>query len=83
MVLPIVVPLILLATGILKKDFKIKKTAFALGQAAILGLAISAFYKAFTGSIPPPCHMHFMWALVFRLVSTGFRNSLPALSSVR
>jgi membrane-associated phospholipid phosphatase len=54
MVLPIVVPLILLATGMRKKDFKIKKTAFALGQAAILGLAISAFYKAFTGRIPPP-----------------------------
>jgi membrane-associated phospholipid phosphatase len=54
MILPILVPLILLATGVRRKDFKIKKTAFALGQAAILGLAISAFYKAFTGRIPPP-----------------------------
>ena len=54
MILPIVVPLILLAIGGLRKDFKIKNTAFALGQAAILGLAISAFYKAFTGRIPPP-----------------------------
>jgi len=54
MILPIVVPLILLATGVLRKDIKIKKTAFALGQAAVLGLAISSFYKAFTGRIPPP-----------------------------
>ena len=54
MILPIVVPLVLLAIGGLRKDFKIKNTAFALGQAAILGLAISAFYKAFTGRIPPP-----------------------------
>ena len=54
MILPIVVPLILLATGVLRKDFKIKTTAFALGQAAMLGLAVSSFYKAFTGRIPPP-----------------------------
>jgi membrane-associated phospholipid phosphatase len=54
MILPIVVPLILLATGLPRKDFKIKNTAFALGQAAMLGLAISSFYKAFTGRIPPP-----------------------------
>jgi len=54
MILPIVVPLILLAAGVLRKDFKIKNTAFALGQAAMLGLAISSVYKAFTGRIPPP-----------------------------
>jgi hypothetical protein len=57
MILPVVAPLILLATGVLRKDFKIKRTAFALGQAAMLGLAISSFYKAFTGRIPPP---HFL-----------------------
>ena len=54
MILPVVVPLLLLAVGVLRKTFKIKNTAFALGQAAILGLAISSFYKAFTGRIPPP-----------------------------
>lgn len=54
MVLPVVVPLMLLAIGVLRKAFKIKNTAFALGQAAILGLVISSFYKAFTGRIPPP-----------------------------
>jgi membrane-associated phospholipid phosphatase len=54
MILPIVVPLLLLAIGILRKNLKIKNTAFALGQAAMLGLAVSSFYKAFTGRIPPP-----------------------------
>jgi membrane-associated phospholipid phosphatase len=68
--LPIVVPLILLATGVLRKDFKIKKTAFALGQAAMLGLVISAFYKAFTGRIPPP---HFLGHGALVDTSHGFR----------
>ena len=63
MILPVVAPLILLAIGVLRKDFKIKRTAFALGQAAILGLVISSFYKAFTGRIPPP-HIHGHGALV-------------------
>jgi len=57
MILPVVVPLILLIIGVPKKALKIRNTAFALGQAAILGLAISSFYKAFTGRIPPP---HFL-----------------------
>jgi len=70
MILPIVVPLILLAIGGLRKDIKIKNTAFALGQAAILGLAISAVYKAFTGRIPPP-YFHGHGALVD--TSHGFR----------
>jgi membrane-associated phospholipid phosphatase len=70
MILPIVVPLILLATGVLRKDFKIKRTAFALGQAAILGLAISSFYKVFTGRIPPP---HFVGHGALVDISHGFR----------
>jgi membrane-associated phospholipid phosphatase len=70
MILPIIVPLILLATGVLRKDFKIKKTAYALGQAAMLGLAISSFYKAFTGRIPPP---HFFGHGALVDISHGFR----------
>ncbi len=57
MILPVVVPLALLAICVPGKALKIKNTAFALGQAAILGLAISSFYKAFTGRVPPP---HFL-----------------------
>ena len=70
MILPVVAPLILLAIGVLRKDFKIKRTAFALGQAAILGLVISSFYKAFTGRIPPP---HFLGHGALVDISHGFR----------
>jgi membrane-associated phospholipid phosphatase len=70
MILPIVVPLILLAIGVLRKDLKIKNTAFALGQAAILGLAVSSLYKAFTGRIPPP---HFFSHGALADTSHGFR----------
>ena len=54
MILPVVVPLVLLAVSAVRKNLNIKNTAFALGQAAILGLVISSVYKAFTGRIPPP-----------------------------
>jgi membrane-associated phospholipid phosphatase len=70
MILPVVVPLFLLAIGVLRQDLKIKNTAFALGQAVILGLAISSFYKAFTGRIPPP---HFFGHGALIDTSHGFR----------
>jgi membrane-associated phospholipid phosphatase len=54
MLLPVLVPLVLLAVGLIGKDFKLKNTAYALGQAAAMGLAISSVYKAFTGRVPPP-----------------------------
>lgn len=70
MLLPVVVPLILLAVGLPGKDFKLMNTAYALGQAAVLGLAISSVYKAFTGRIPPP---HFLGHGVLVDSSHGFR----------
>jgi membrane-associated phospholipid phosphatase len=70
MVLPVVAPLILLAVGAARKNFKIKNTAFALGQAAILGLVISSAYKAVTGRVPPP---HFIIGDVPIDISHGFR----------
>jgi membrane-associated phospholipid phosphatase len=73
MILPVVVPLILLAIAALRKDLKIKNTAFALGQAAILGVFISSFYKAFTGRIPPP---HFSGREALVDTSHGFRLGL-------
>jgi membrane-associated phospholipid phosphatase len=51
---PILIPLAILAVGKLKKNLKLINTAWALGQAAILGFLISSFYKAFTGRVPPP-----------------------------
>ena len=70
MFLPVLVPLILLAIGASAQDFKIKNTAYALGQAAILALVISSLYKAFTGRIPPP---HFWGHGALVDTSHGFR----------
>ena len=52
--MPIVAPLVLLGIGILKRSKKILTAGWAMGQAALVGLIISSFYKAFTGRIQPP-----------------------------
>jgi membrane-associated phospholipid phosphatase len=70
MLLPILVPLFLLTIDALRNAPKLENTAFALGQAAFLGLVISSLYKAFTGRIPPP-HYFSHGALVD--TSHGFR----------
>jgi membrane-associated phospholipid phosphatase len=51
--LPIIVPLLLLLIGRLKKNDKLIETGWAIGQAALIGAFISGFYKAFTGRIHP------------------------------
>lgn len=52
--LPMLGPLILLFIGEIRKKARVITTAWALGQAALLGWLVSSFYKAFTGRIPPP-----------------------------
>ncbi len=42
--------------GLLWKNRRLINTAWALGQAALLGWLTSCFYKALTGRIPPPFH---------------------------
>ena len=54
MMVPVLIPLLLLAAGMIKRVSRIETTALALGQSAILGLVISSSYKAFTGRTPPP-----------------------------
>jgi membrane-associated phospholipid phosphatase len=51
--LPVIGPLIVLLVGSLKKHQKTMNTAWALGQAAMLGLFVSAAYKFFTGRLQP------------------------------
>ncbi|MFA5872210.1 MAG: phosphatase PAP2 family protein [Parcubacteria group bacterium] len=46
--------LIFFITSLIKKDQKLIHTSFALGQAALLGLLLSGFYKFFTGRPGPP-----------------------------
>ena len=54
--LPIFGTLLLLLVGEVGRIRRIITTAWALGQAAMLGYLISCAYKAFTGRIPPPFH---------------------------
>lgn len=53
-ILPIVIPLCLLAWGYASRNRARITMAWALGQAALLGLIISSIYKFFTGRMPPP-----------------------------
>jgi len=53
-ILPVLGPLILLLIGGIGKSRRVTATAWALGQAALLGYLVSCGYKAFTGRIPPP-----------------------------
>jgi membrane-associated phospholipid phosphatase len=52
--LPLTAILILLLAGAAGKNRRLLTTAWALGQAALLGYVISCGYKAFTGRLPPP-----------------------------
>jgi membrane-associated phospholipid phosphatase len=51
--LPLFIPLGILVFGFIKKNFALKNTAWALGQAAIIGVILSSFYKALTGRAHP------------------------------
>lgn len=51
--LPVLLPIILLVTGKIRKNEKRVNTAFVVAQSVILGSVISSAYKAFTGRIPP------------------------------
>jgi membrane-associated phospholipid phosphatase len=51
--LPVLGILVLLIAGEIGKNRRIMTTAWALGQAALLGYFISCCFKAFTGRIPP------------------------------
>ncbi len=50
---PIFFPLVLYGLGQRRKNAQLVNTACALGQAAMLGLFLSWFYKAITGRLPP------------------------------
>jgi hypothetical protein len=54
--LPLTAILILLLVGAITKNRRFITTAWALGEAALLGYLISCGYKTFTGRLPPPFH---------------------------
>jgi len=51
---PIFAPLVLYAAGKVRGNAKTISAALALTQAALIGLFMAAFYKAFTGRVHPP-----------------------------
>ena len=51
---PIFVPLGMLWVGKARRDARMIAAAWGTGQAAIIGLLVSSFYKFFTGRIQPP-----------------------------
>jgi membrane-associated phospholipid phosphatase len=57
---PVLGTLILLILGEIRRHRRTITTAWAVGQSAILGWAISSLYKAFTGRMPPPFSHHFL-----------------------
>lgn len=56
--LPVLLPVILLITGFILKNFFIRNTAWALAQAAFMGWLVASVYKAFTGRPGPPSRRH-------------------------
>jgi membrane-associated phospholipid phosphatase len=50
---PLVLPLILIASGIIAGRSRITLTGWAIGQAELMGSLISSTYKAFTGRVHP------------------------------
>lgn len=55
--LPMLLPFILYVWGRVKKNLNLINTAYAVGQAAVIGWLLSSFYKAFTGRVEPPLHL--------------------------
>lgn len=51
--LPVIIPVCLFIFGKVKNILRIINTSYALAQAAIVGLAISSFYKVVTGRVGP------------------------------
>lgn len=52
--LPIILPFLLLAIGIIAGSTRIRLTGWAVGQAELIGALVAAIYKAFTGRVHPP-----------------------------
>jgi membrane-associated phospholipid phosphatase len=54
MMMPVLAPLLILLAGLATKHRRLVMTAWALGQAALLGYLITCCYKFFTGREHPP-----------------------------
>lgn len=52
-IFPVIGSLLLLLIGHLRKNTHIINSAWAMGQSVLLGVAVSSFYKVFTGRLQP------------------------------
>jgi membrane-associated phospholipid phosphatase len=77
---PLVIPLGLYYYGRKHNDQKLQITGLALGQAAILGLAVSSSIKAFTGRRPPHDNLptNFSNDFKFGFLNRGAFNGWPS-----
>ncbi|MGA3283922.1 MAG: phosphatase PAP2 family protein [Verrucomicrobiota bacterium] len=66
MFLPLALPLILFALGIIARNARIILTGWAVGQAALLGALVVVAYKAFTGRVHPAHYVGTDISHVFR-----------------
>jgi membrane-associated phospholipid phosphatase len=73
MLMPILGPLVILVAGEAIKNRRLKTTAWALGQAALLAYLITSCYKAITGRRPPPFYGHALNDSALIDSSHGFR----------
>ncbi len=73
---PILIPIIILIYGKIRKNIALLNTGFALGQAAILGAFISSFYKMFTGRAHPDS-VHSLTYLI-----SGAKDSFHTLTTI-
>ncbi|MDB5260645.1 MAG: phosphoesterase PA-phosphatase related protein [Candidatus Nomurabacteria bacterium] len=56
LLVPVFGPFIILLIGKLRNNYHLKNTAYALGQAGIMGWLLSVAIKTFTGRMGPPVH---------------------------
>lgn len=71
-ILPIIVPLIAYFTGKAARNMRLANIAGAMGQASLMGLLLSWFYKALTGRMQPT----FLDGNALVDISRGFRFGL-------
>jgi membrane-associated phospholipid phosphatase len=69
--MPILFPVASYIIGAVRKDLRIIYSAYSTAQAALIGLLISSFYKAFTGR-PSPRHAVSMLIDTSRVFRFGF-----------
>ena len=70
--IPIALPICLYAAGVRRKNEDLMRMAFAIGQAALIALLVSFFYKALTGRVHPELMLQTNFEDISRVFRFGF-----------